>query len=233
MSRAQRRRAAVKVLTIAAILVGVFVLARFTEVQGHLGMVRAWIHEAGSWGYVGFALGYAVATVLGVPGTPLTVLAGLLFGFWPGLLVMIGGTTLAAAGGFFAARKLMRGSLERWLCDKELYQRLAAMIEREGWVAIPLARVLPVFPFPFVNYTFGLSRVPFWTYLLASELVMIPMNAVWVGVADGVYVTISNGGVPWVTLGWVTGFGLAIVIITWVIKRLATAFEAEAHHEPT
>lgn len=214
-----------------AVAVIIFVAAQRTDLAAHLGTIRQWVTDAGPAGYLAFIGGYTICAVLGVPGTPLTVLAGLVFGFLEGVLVMVVATTLASSLGFFIARRVARGSLERWLQEMPMYERLQSMIEREGWVAIPLARVLPVFPFAFVNYGFGLSRVPFWRYLLASELIMIPMNVVWVGVAGGVYATVAGGEMPWAILGWVTGFGLVLVAISWSIKHVAAGSQPELRHE--
>ena len=43
-----------------------------------------------------------------------------------------------------------------------------------------LTRLSPVFPFNLLNYAYGLTRVRFWDYLLASWIGMLPATVVYV-----------------------------------------------------
>jgi len=119
-----------------------------------------------------FILLYALATVLFVPGSVLTVTGGALFGPGWGTLWNLAGATLGATVAFVAARYL--GS--DWVARRS-GERLASLIrgvEEEGWRFVGFVRLVPLFPFNLVNYAFGLTRIRLSEYVLASFLCMAP-----------------------------------------------------------
>ena len=119
-----------------------------------------------------FILLYALATVLFVPGSVLTVTGGALFGPVWGTLWNLTGATLGATVAFLAARYV--GS--DWVARRS-GERLASLIrgvEEEGWRFVAFVRLVPLFPFNLVNYAFGLTRIRLSEYVLASFLCMAP-----------------------------------------------------------
>ena len=59
-----------------------------------------WIESLGIIGMSLFVLVYILACILLIPGSPLTVGAGAVFGFWKGLILVSVGSTLGAAAAF-------------------------------------------------------------------------------------------------------------------------------------
>ena len=119
-----------------------------------------------------FILLYALATVLFVPGSVLTVTGGALFGPGWGTLWNLTGATLGATVAFLAARDL--GS--DWVARRS-GARLTSLVrgvEEEGWRFVAFVRLVPLFPFNLVNYAFGLTRIRLSEYVLASFLCMAP-----------------------------------------------------------
>jgi uncharacterized membrane protein YdjX (TVP38/TMEM64 family) len=53
-------------------------------------------------------------------------------------------------------------------------------VGREGFKIVLLLRLSPVFPFNFLNYALGLTRVSFGHYALASLIGMIPAGLMYV-----------------------------------------------------
>ena len=66
--------------------------------------MKDWIGGLGVWGPVVLALLYVVATVLFVPGTILTFVAGAIFGLALGTVTVSIGSTLGACAAFLIAR---------------------------------------------------------------------------------------------------------------------------------
>ena len=91
----------------------------------------------------------------------------------------------------------------------------------EGWKIVGLARLSPVFPFSLLNYAFGLTRVKFGHYVLASWLGMMPGTLLYVYV--GSLAQAAAGERTRTTGEWVFyGLGLlATVVVTVVITSLA------------
>jgi len=123
----------------------------------------------------------AVWTVgpLFLPGLPITLAGGVLFGpFWGVVYVAIG-STLGAALVFLVARYLARD----WVAAKLAGTRLVSLDEkvaRQGWKIVAFTRLIPVFSFSLLNYAFGLTRISFWPYLAATFVFMLPSTIAYV-----------------------------------------------------
>ena len=181
------------------LLLALVVVARTVDVPAYLEAARTWVEPLGALAPVAFVLVYVVATLLGVPGMPFTLLSPLLFGPWPAVAVMIvaSGGSAAAAFLFLIARYLARDAFVARLSGTPGFGRLSALLEAHDWVVIPLLRILPLAPFAVVNYGFGLSTITFGRYLAWSLAGMIPMNVVLVLGADLFYTAATRGSVPW------------------------------------
>jgi len=151
--------------------VGLAVLGRLAGAE--LPRITAKIEGLGALGPLSFILTYAAATVAFAPGSALTLAAGALFGLWRGALYAFLGATAGSCLSFALARSLARGIVERRIQGNEKFAVVDRAIAREGRKVVFLLRLSPAFPFNFLNYALGLTKVRFGDYLLAS-LGMIP-----------------------------------------------------------
>jgi len=135
--------------------------------------LRALIAGYGALAPAVYILIYTLAPVLFLPGLPITIAGGILFGpFW-GVVYTITGATLGASLAFLTARYLARD----WVASKltgPKWARLDREVERHGWKVVAFTRLIPAFPFNLLNYAFGLTRVPFPHYVLATFFCMLP-----------------------------------------------------------
>src|SRR5258705_10068272 len=133
-----------------------------------------WVQGLGPWGAVLFAAAYVPAAVLLVPGSLLTLGAGFVFGLAKGTIVVSLGSTAGAAAAFLVART----AAHDWVARRTAgWPRLAAIgraVEIDGFKIVLLTRLSPALPFNLVNYVFGLTAVPFKTYVVASWIGMLP-----------------------------------------------------------
>ena len=134
--------------------------------------IQAWIDEAGIFGPIVFILVYAVAAVLFLPGSVMTLLGGALYGPVLGTIYNLAGATLGAALAFLIARYLAQD----WVQQKSggMLKQLIKGVDDEGWRFVAFVRLVPLFPFNVLNYALGLTRIPFWHYVIASYICMIP-----------------------------------------------------------
>ena len=130
------------------------------------------IEEAGIMAPILFMALYAVAAVLLLPGSVLTLLGGALFGPLWGTLYNLTGATLGAGLAFLGSRYLAAG----WVADKSggRLKQLINGVEAEGWRFVAFVRLVPLFPFNLLNYAIGLTRIPFSHYFLATWVCMLP-----------------------------------------------------------
>src|SRR4028119_813551 len=94
-----------KLIIAAFIIIFLIATARYFNLQQYLnsGLQSAlqWINSLGTWGLGTFIVIYILATVLFVPGSLLTLGAGVLFGvIWGSIFVSIA-ATLGATAAFF------------------------------------------------------------------------------------------------------------------------------------
>jgi uncharacterized membrane protein YdjX (TVP38/TMEM64 family) len=202
------------------LVIAFFVAARIIDLDQYLEIVRKWIWQFGPWGPTIFVGVYVTAVLLLLPGLPLTFVAALIFGSLKGYLIMLAASNLAAIIGFLVARYLARESFESRVRGFESFQKLMNLVEKNQWLAIPFVRLMPIFPFALNNYALGLTRVPFWRYLLFSEMIFLPMNAVWVFGANSFYSVITSGEVSWVVAGGATAAGFFVLALGYAGKRV-------------
>ena len=116
---------------------------------------------------------YALATVLFLPGLILTILAGALFGPFFGTIYAISGATLGATLAFLNARYISYGKIEKMIEGSKL-EFIKKSVEEEGWKFVAFTRLVPLFPFNLLNYSFGLTKIKLSEYIWSSFLFMIP-----------------------------------------------------------
>jgi uncharacterized membrane protein YdjX (TVP38/TMEM64 family) len=197
-------------------VVALIVLSRMFGLGERLGELRDWIGRQGIWGPFLFAGVYAVATVAAIPGSALTIAAGALFGSVIGTLTVIFGATTGAALCFLIARYFARDAVAASLTKNEKFLKLDKLTEKNGAIIVAITRLVPIFPFNLLNYGFGLTGVPFRTYLLWSFLCMLPGTILYVVGTDAVTTAIEEGRIPWVLVGVVL---LIIGLLTVIVKK--------------
>ncbi|MGY1856117.1 TVP38/TMEM64 family protein [Modestobacter sp. SYSU DS0290] len=185
--QARRRRlpapAAGRAALLAALLLLGAAVALVVDVPG-VGEVRAWLDDAGPAGWAGLLAGSALATLAPVPRTALSVLAGVLAGFWGGLALALTSGVLGALAGFTLARLLGREAVTR-LAGPRL-ARADALLTDRGVVAVLVARLVPVLPFTVVSYAGGLSGMRLRDHLLGSAIGLMPGTVLHVAVGASV-----------------------------------------------
>ena len=210
-----RRRAWLKPVLFVVALAAILVAFKVFGLGDRLVELRAWILALGPLGAVVFVLIYGVATTVALPASVLTVAAGAMFGSVLGVVLVSVGSTLGAAGAFALARWLARDSVSRWLAGNEKFRQLDALTERHGAIIVALTRLVPIFPFNLLNYGFGLTRVPFGTYLFWSWLCMLPGTVLYVVGADAFTRGLAEGRMPWALLG---ALAVALVVLVLLVR---------------
>ncbi len=161
----------VLLLTLVAALVAVHMsgVTQYIEQE----KLRAFIAGYGALAPVIYVLSYAVAPALFLPGLPITIAGGILFGpFW-GVLYSITGATIGACIAFLVSRYIGRAWIEEKLQSSK-WGQLDTMVEQHGWKAVAFTRLIPLFPFNLLNYAFGLTKVKFSHYAVTSFVCMLP-----------------------------------------------------------
>ena len=217
----------VKVVLILAAIAAAAVLLRHSGIQEHIPQFRDYIAGLGKRGYIVFISAYAVFTVLALPGSAMTVIAGAVFGSLKGVLVVSAGSTLGAGLSFLVARHLARERVYAWLSGNEKFRRLDELTAKHGEVIVAVTRLVPIFPFTLLNYGFGLTKIKFTTYISWSWLCMLPGTVLYVAGADIFTRAIETGKAPVPLMI----FAAAIAVILTLTARKAAGIIKEERQD--
>lgn len=124
-------------------------------------------------GVVVFIIGYVGAVALMIPGMPLTMLAGVLYGLPVGMLVASFSATLGAAAAFLLGRWVLRDWVTRRFGHARWLKTLEQAIARNGLQMVILLRLAVFIPFAAVNYGLSLTHVGLGAFVLGSFLGML------------------------------------------------------------
>ena len=122
-----------------------------------------------------------ISATLGIPGTPLTLLAGSLFGKLFGTIIALIGNTLGATTAFLLSRYVLRDYVAEHILTK--YPKIKSYdekIKNKGFATVVALRLIPLFPFNALNFLFGITSIPLKKYVVGSFLGMIPGTFVFV-----------------------------------------------------
>lgn len=203
--------------TISIILLFVAVLAgwAFLPVTDWVEDLQGWIDDFGAFGPPIFVLIYVLAVILLVPGSALTIAAGIAYGSW-GIPLALVASTVGALVAFLIARYVAYEKVHTLLAEKKVLKAVEGVVNDEGWKIILLIRISPLIPFNVQNYFFGVTEIPLLQYVGATFFGLIPgtiVNVVIAKFADGGF---DGGIVQW---GF-AGVGLiASCFLVWHVTR--------------
>jgi len=168
------------------------------------GTLASFIEKVGWWGPVIYSLVYMACTVAFIPGSVLTLAAGIIFADfggnkWEGLAVSFATISIGSTVGSFLAFLLGRTVLRDWVQKKiepfPIFKAIDHAISNKGFVMVLLLRLSPAIPFNLLNYALALTSVHPLAYVVAS----------WVGMMPGTFLYIY---IPWaIKVGATSGTG--------------------------
>lgn len=205
------------------------VLAKVFNLGDRLGELRGWIQSLGALGPFVYTVIYASAVVLAIPGSVITVIAGVLFGSVLGTVVASVGSTVGASLAFLISRHIARESVAQRFAANEKFVHLDQLTQKHGAIIVAITRLIPIFPFNLLNYGFGLTLVPFRTYVFWSWICMLPGTVLFVVGSDALASGISQGRIPW-TL--VVILAVTVALIMFLVSKARKKLREEEGRKP-
>ena len=168
------------------VIVAVYI-GKFTEAASYLSR-EAFEQTIANFGVFGplFFMGiYFIGTIFFLPGTPLSILSGVLFGSLWGTVYVVIGATLGASVAFLVARYLAKDYIDSVLKDKfKALDKYDHKLENKGFLTTLFLRFIPLFPFNGLNFALGLTRVKFKDYFLGTLIGIIPGSFILVNLGS-------------------------------------------------
>jgi pyruvate/2-oxoglutarate dehydrogenase complex dihydrolipoamide dehydrogenase (E3) component/uncharacterized membrane protein YdjX (TVP38/TMEM64 family) len=157
-----------KVVLATAWTIGLFTLYRYMDtnnvsVETFVFQLFDFITQT-AWGPLLFILAYTIRPVTFLPGTILTILSGVFFGLWGGIVYTTIGANLSAALAYFIGRYFGGKTTTE---SVGVFGRFAAACRAKPFISILTMRLL-FLPYDAVNYGSGFLKIPFWPYINAT-----------------------------------------------------------------
>ncbi|MBW8002929.1 MAG: TVP38/TMEM64 family protein [Planctomycetes bacterium] len=224
----------IKIIIVLAVIGALVAAAKLFDLKQGFRDALDWISGLGPLGPLIFIGLYILVCVLLLPGSIVTLGAGVVFGVVKGSIAVSIGSTIGATCAFLIGRYLARNWVAGKIAGNEKFKAIDEAVASQGWKIVLLTRLSPVFPFNLLNYAFGLTKVSLKHYFFASWIGMIPgtIMYVYIGSLAGDLAKLGTGQRTRTTGEWVLyGAGLlATLVVTVFVTRLAK--KALATHIP-
>ncbi len=206
-------------LVLIIVIVRLFHLQDYVEEQ----RLRQFIASFGIWGPSIYLLVWFTAPALFLPGLPITLAGGVLFGpFW-GVVYTAIGSGVGACLAFLVARYLARD----WVAAKLRGTKLASLddrVARHGWKIVAFTRLIPIFPYFLLNYAFGLTRISLGAFALATLFAMLPWTIAFVYFSSHILDLVQGNLSPGLIIGIIL---VALMSLIPVVYKRVKARQGE------
>lgn len=179
--------------------------------------MQLWFNSLGASGYLMFIVIYTLSSVFMLPGSILTIVAGIAFGPITGAVLALIGATCGATMSFLISKYLIRDIVKAKLGDNSIYKKIDEGFEQNGYNFLILTRLVPVFPFNLQNYAYGLTSIKTFTYIFWSLICMIPGAFIYAYMAG----EIAARGISVKILIEFTIAGVVLFIVSLIPKYIA------------
>lgn len=211
-------------MTKKKILIWVPVFAVLAVLTWYLGtiwsprQIQAALEVLGVWAPLAYIGLFTVLPAFFFPVAVLALAGGLLFGLWKGAVYTFIGAVLNCSLMFWMARYAGRKQIEaviRQRLSRQWQNRLVRLGGRDGFLFLIILRLIPAVPYNLINYAFGLSPMPWGTYILASAIGIIPGTFAFINIGDKVLDVASPDF--WIAIGLLV---LLLVVTGLLGKKL-------------
>jgi uncharacterized membrane protein YdjX (TVP38/TMEM64 family) len=151
---------------------------------------------------------HIVFSLLFLPRTMMAMTAGVVFGFWYGLVWASIGSVAGALAGFVLTRYFASDLVKP--SEWSRFGSIVRRVEQGGWRAVAMVRLIPAIPHSLTNYLLGLTTLSVVDFSVGSLIGQLPMTAAFVqfGAAGA---RLATGKLDWVQP---TLIGVAILLLS-------------------
>jgi uncharacterized membrane protein YdjX (TVP38/TMEM64 family) len=174
-----------QLIALAAAALGIILLCILTPLKTVFNpfLFKDFIQQYEGYVEILFIAIYTGLTIIGVPGTVLTIVGGCLFGIWYGTIISVISATSGALFAFWTARYLFRDLAQRKLSQSKRLTKYQTAVLKQPFSFVLTTRLIPISPYNLVNYLFGLTSINWFDYTLATFIGVIPGSFAysWIG----------------------------------------------------
>ena len=151
----------------------------FSMIKNTYQDIQTLVNKNYTFYYLIFFILYVIVTAFALPISLLkTLLAGALFGFWPGLILVSFASSIGSTFCFLFSRYALRNYTQ--VKFGKYLEKVNKGVEQDGWLYLLFLRLSPIFPFFVINLVFGLTKMRALEFYLASQVGMFLGTAIFV-----------------------------------------------------
>jgi uncharacterized membrane protein YdjX (TVP38/TMEM64 family)/Fe-S oxidoreductase len=191
---------------------------RFAGIQDDFNAetLRGTLASLGAMAPVAYILLYTIAPSFFLPGLPITIVGGILFGPLWGVVYTITGATAGACLAFLISRYVARDWIKARLTGPR-WRTLDKNVEKNGWKIVAVTRLVPLFPFNLLNYAFGLTPISFLSYAVTTFICMLPACIAFIVFSSSLLDLLKGNISPGLIIGIL--LIVAVSLIPFVIRN--------------
>jgi uncharacterized membrane protein YdjX (TVP38/TMEM64 family) len=190
--------------------------------ENHLSGLVSYVDGRGALAPVFFVLCNTVALVLVVPQTIFTIAAGLLFGTFKGIIISLAGMAAGSSLAFLLGRKILRERIIRRYSRSHYFTKIEELSRDHPLKILSLSRVVPILPYPVVNYLWAVTSVGYIPYILLSLLCILPETVFLTAGGHLLQTGLTRGRADWTIVLILLGAG---AIAGFLILKMRKEFD--------
>ncbi|MBR3972564.1 MAG: TVP38/TMEM64 family protein [Oscillospiraceae bacterium] len=182
----------------------------------------------GIWAPLAYMGLFVVLPTFFFPVAVLALTGGLLFGLWKGAVYTFIGAVLNCSLMFWMSRHIGRKQIESLIQRKlspQWQNRLMKLSGRNGFLFLIILRLIPAMPYNLINYAFGLTGMPWRTYILASSIGIIPGTFAFINIGDKVLDLTSPDF--WIAIGLL----VLLLVVTGLLGKMLFPDNSQGENE--
>jgi uncharacterized membrane protein YdjX (TVP38/TMEM64 family) len=210
---------------LAFLLLFLVLSAIFLPVEQIITAIQNWTEANQSSAVFVVTASIILGTLLLLPLSLMTMLAGFLFGLAQGFAVVLTANLIASTAAFWIGRSFARPWIERKIQRKTIFVAIDRAIQRKGFLVVLLTRLVMMLPYPGLNYSLGLTSVSLRDYVLGTNIGGLPafFLFVYLGTTVNDITAIINGDVSLEGREMLIGMTALFVVICLVLLIVRVA----------
>lgn len=217
---------AIAAIAISLYFIGLDQYLSLSHLKSYQAEYAAYYHANPTISLIVYSALFILLTVISIPATAiLTVAAGALFGFVPGVLISLFSAVTGAVLAFLLARHVLGEKLQRKYCDQ--LKIVNDGIDKEGAFYLFSLRVMPILPFCMINFLMGLTRMKLVQYATITSIGIIFWVCIYVYAGTTLRKIKEIGDI----ISWDVVVALILLgMFPWIMKRVMPMISAKKQH---
>ena len=163
---------------------------------------------------IAFVAAHIFIAVFFLPCSPMTLMAGALWGGIYGLVISMVAAIASSATTFLLSRSFLRGTIDSFLAQR--YPKVTFLLAQAAdhdWKIIAVSQMNPLIPSSTLGYVFGLSQITLKRYLLFSIIFMLPLQLLFVMTGHSVIGIFMSEG------HWKVALTLIVLVVIFALMN--------------